>query len=47
MTEARACVLAAVGREQVSIERLRELARTAYDAARTAWRTVAEPDPEP
>jgi phage-related minor tail protein len=48
MTEARAHVLAALaGGGAISIEQLRDLSRTAYRAARAAWLTVAEPDPEP
>jgi hypothetical protein len=50
MTEARSWVLATMAargsRELVSIDRLRALSRTAYGAARTAWRAVAEKDVE-
>jgi hypothetical protein len=48
MTEARACVLSALAADAggISIDLLRELSRTAYSAARAAWRTVAEPDHE-
>jgi hypothetical protein len=46
MTEARARVLATVTARgvAVSVEQLRELARTAYDAARAAWLAVSERD---
>lgn len=48
VSEARGHVLAALGNANpVPLEHLRALSRTAYRAARTAWLSVAEPDPEP
>ncbi|MCA9676007.1 MAG: hypothetical protein H6709_07185 [Kofleriaceae bacterium] len=51
LTEARACVLAAVAARgasaSVSIDQLRALSRTAYGVARTTWRAVCERDDEP
>jgi hypothetical protein len=48
MTEARAEILAALGSggASVSIESLRALSHAVNGAARTAWRLVAERDPE-
>jgi hypothetical protein len=48
LTEARAHVLVALagGADAISLEDLRALSRTAYHAARAAWRLVAEPDEE-
>lgn len=51
VSEARAQVLVALGargrRDQVSVEHMQELSRTAYRAARAMWQSVALPDPEP
>jgi hypothetical protein len=48
LTEARAHMVAALagGVGTVSIDELRALSRTAYGAARAAWRLVADPDEE-
>jgi IS5 family transposase len=49
ITEARTCVLTALracGARDPSVDELRELAKTAYGAARTSWRAACEPDLE-